>query len=201
MAATDPQYAAMLRGVTRTALFVASAFAAWLVMALVATPAHASESNASRLPMASHADVMSQASPEESSRPPQEHVVDDEAARAARAAASAAPFCDERGATRLAPPPSVQDTETSLDLDDAPHVCITISSQGAAHPGAHPGGRGAGHGNDGRGESRSTSDFVATVPAPPTVVLMPDATLALATRTVTVVSAGVRNRVERPPRG
>jgi hypothetical protein len=113
-------------------------------------------------------------------------------ARAARAAANAAPMCDDRGATRLAPPPSLVADGPSLEVGPAPASCngsITAGEQATPSDG------------DPSQNVPNGSEWLATFPSTHARVLIPDSTLALRRDDQLVPSAGVRARVERPPRG
>jgi hypothetical protein len=108
-------------------------------------------------------------------------------------AASFAPFCDDRGATALAPPPALEATDEAVrraatrpcDADtEAPVFGLALQS-------AHRIVR-----------TFSADATPAAPPAPPRVLPTPllDGPIAFVARE-TPPQAGVRYRVERPPRG
>jgi hypothetical protein len=113
-------------------------------------------------------------------------------ARAARAAASAAPLCDDRGATLLAPAPIVQLPSASLEqLEHDASCALGMNDEAATSPSDE---------NAPKEASPMTSDALAAFTSSRTRIAPPDSTLALANCEHVVVSAGVHNRVERPPR-
>jgi hypothetical protein len=106
-------------------------------------------------------------------------------------AATLAPFCDDRGATALAPPPALEPIDEAVRRaatppaadGDGPSFVLTL----------RPGHRLA--------RAALVDMSPASVPNVTTGVVPPSAEPLAATRGELLSPAGVRFRVERPPRG
>jgi hypothetical protein len=104
---------------------------------------------------------------------------------------ASAPLCDPRGATGIAPPPQLQQPQTSIDTGVAPEDCSELAAlttafdHGRAPEPSPPGA--------------SQEPMVASAaPASPDVTV----TGSIARDGVAVSeSAGARSQVDRPPRG
>lgn len=107
-----------------------------------------------------------------------------------RAALAAAPLCDARGAIMFAPPPTLDEPNTSIDVGDNDDCSSTTRAIDVALK---------------RGQSPSAADasqdLARAALSAPIVVLAPTAT-ATAVDVVAHFAAprGVRARVDRPPR-
>ena len=173
----------MFSRVIRAVLFGASVLALWLV----AVPAFASESDERGAADAADATDATDATGAAAGAAESD-------ARAARAAANAAPLCDDRGATRLAPPPIMQPEEVLLELDETP------SCPAAANFGSETAQTAHRASNSSSPEGVSGGEVLAAFPSSPTHVLSPDRTPAVSMYEAVVLSSGVRGRVDRPPR-
>jgi hypothetical protein len=105
---------------------------------------------------------------------------------------SVAPLCDDRGATVLAPPPVLQAPESTLEQGDDPaDACSFVETSTKTY---RPVPQGGSDSPSSDGAATTLTRVVATVPDAAREISLPPAVL-------TAPAAGVRMRVERPPRG
>jgi hypothetical protein len=103
-------------------------------------------------------------------------------------ARSLAPFCDDRGATALAPPPALEPTDEALLRASAPPSDDGGPSFGASLVAAR------------RVARTRAVELTPVLPSPAIVSPPPIYALVLFERAA-LPQAGVRFRIERPPRG
>jgi hypothetical protein len=103
---------------------------------------------------------------------------------------AAAPLCDPRGATGIAPAPQLQQPETSIDVGVAPDECaLRVEALRSAEDGRAP-------------EPRSpsvASDPVASSTGTPSAPATFESVAPPALETPLGEQSGVRSRVDRPP--
>lgn len=105
--------------------------------------------------------------------------------------AMSAPLCDDRGATMLAPPPTLEPPEEAL-LRAPPAPASLCESQGlAATPAASPG-----HGD----HQAPSSQVEAALPVCSTPIASPSGDLIGLPPVDAPSTEGVQYRIERPPR-
>ena len=103
---------------------------------------------------------------------------------------AAAPLCDPRGATGIAPAPQLQQPETSIDIGEAPEDCGLLSQVATSIE--H--GRAPQPVPPGAGQNRLVPSVAAAIsPAASTESFARDGTTGSE-------RAGARSRVDRPPR-
>jgi hypothetical protein len=105
-------------------------------------------------------------------------------------AAAAAPLCDERGATTLAPPPTLDAPVASIDVGDTGDGCARLAVDRDI---AYSQGRGSDP-----SPAPSHSDLTIDTDAPR--VVRPLSAIVPSAETRLVHRPGVRTRLERPPR-
>jgi hypothetical protein len=105
-------------------------------------------------------------------------------------ASGLAPFCDDRGATLLAAPPALEATDEAVRRAAAPPCETDTPMSGVVLGHAHPGVRAV---------PADAAPATATTPSPQVPPAL-DGPLAFVPRDLPP-QAGVRYRVERPPRG
>ncbi len=107
----------------------------------------------------------------------------------ARPAAAAAPLCDERGASMLAPLPVLDSPNASIDIGEHPDGCDASALRDKAyHRGERPSRLG------------SSGHAPMTLASAACEVASPAAERFSAPGTTTYPHPGVRSAVERPPR-
>jgi hypothetical protein len=106
-----------------------------------------------------------------------------------RPASAAAPFCDDRGAIMLAPPPTLDPLDASIDVGTSSDVCFEHVGM---LPGLDQGSRSDPAPAPDHAQTTLPS-LVGSIPAP-AVCLVAQGASALLQR------PGVRLRLERPPR-
>lgn len=102
-------------------------------------------------------------------------------------ARAAAPLCDDRGATVLAPPPQLQPIETSIDVGDSDVCGSEDVMTRAVHPGGTP-------------EFGPAPETLATLLTTALAVLPIDAQDMTWLDRTSYPSCGVPRRLDRPPR-
>jgi len=106
-----------------------------------------------------------------------------------RPAAAAAPVCDERGASMVAPAPTLDTPDSSVDVGEHLDGCEAWLSAGKEYK---QGGRPS--------TAAAAPDVDATVPAVLVDIPPPPEVPSVGSRLETVDRAGVRFLLERPPR-
>ena len=107
-------------------------------------------------------------------------------------ARSLAPFCDDRGATALAPPPALEPTDEVLLRASAPPSDAGDEGQPSFGASLRPAHRVI--------RTKAAQVVPVPVPSPTAVPPSPVSALVLFEREA-LPPAGVRFRIERPPRG
>lgn len=105
-------------------------------------------------------------------------------------AKAAAPLCDARGATMLAPPPQLQAPSAAIDAASANEVCVELDAQGDAI-------------EQGRGHTPLPTwsmDATSAGSSAPSSVEPASPSGTLDDRQESAPPTGVRARVDRPPR-
>ncbi|MGO8993837.1 MAG: hypothetical protein ACLQVI_10950 [Polyangiaceae bacterium] len=103
---------------------------------------------------------------------------------------AAAPLCDQRGATGIAPPPQLQQPQTTIDVGTAPEDCSELLAMTTAF-------------DNGRAPEPSPPSAAQDPVVPNGAPAIPPAAVSgcfVGEDSTVCVRAGARSRVDRPPR-
>jgi hypothetical protein len=106
-----------------------------------------------------------------------------------RPASAAAPFCDDRGAIMLAPPPTLDTQDASIDVGSSNEGCFEHAGM---LPGLDQGSR--------SDPAPAPQNVQTTLPAVDGSIPAADVCLVALCESAVLHRPGIRSRLERPPR-